>query len=114
MLSAADLRFHIITIESKINDKDDDGNDIERWVVVHKDLPAAVKPLSVRHFVNAQAQQSKIRGRFVIRDCPGLEDGQRVIHRGKIYEIEGWLPDPDSGIEYVTAPYGQGVNLGGF
>lgn len=114
MLKAGDLRYHQITIQSPVMTKDSQGNDIQDWEDLYIDVPAALKPLSVRDFMAASAQQSEVRGRFVIRARPYLDDNQRVIYKGKIYDIKGWLPDPESGQEYVTAPYGQGVNLGGF
>lgn len=115
MLKAGELR-HRITIQNRVLTKNSSGEDIEEWVDLYVDVPAAVKPLSVSQFIAASAVQSKIKGRFVVRFAPDLDNTikQRVIEDGVIYEIEGWLPDPDSGREYITAPYSMGVNLGGF
>lgn len=114
MLKAGDLRYHQITIQNPVMTKDSQGEDIQDWEDLYTNVPAALKPLSVRDFISADAQQSEVRGRFVIRSRPGLTHNQRVLYRGMAYDIKGWLPDPESGQEYVSAPYGQGVNLGGF
>lgn len=116
MLKAGDLRFHRLIIQISVMTKDSHGSDIEDWENLYDDVPARDVPLSVNQFISADAQQSEIRGRFVIRSRPGLGVKQRVIHKGRglVYNIKGWLPDPESGQEYITAPYGQGVNLGGF
>lgn len=114
MLKAGDLRYHVLTIQNPVLQKDSNGDDVQGWENLYTDVPAACIPSSVRQFMAAGANQSKILGRFVIRGRPGLEGKQRIIHRGRIYEVEGWLPDPESGVEYVTAPYGEGVSGGGF
>ena len=114
MLKAGDLRHHRITIQVRVLEKDSQGDDVWEWVNLYTGVPAAKVPLSVNQFMAAQAQQSRIKGRFVIRQRPGLDVKHRVLHNDLVYEIEGWLPDPESGREYITAPYGEGVNQGGF
>lgn len=114
MLKAGDLRYHRLTIQVPVMTKDSQGSDIQEWETLYDKVPAKMVPLSVSQFISADAQQSKVRGRFVIRSRPGLEARHRVVTKGVAYDIEGWLPDPESGNEYITAPYGTGVNLGGF
>lgn len=114
MLKAGDLRHHRVTIQVRRVEKDSNGDDVVEWDDLYVNVPAAKKPISVNQFIAAKAQQSKIKGRFVIRARPGLSAMCRVLSDGLVYDIEGWLPDPESGREYVTAPYGEGVNRGGF
>lgn len=114
MLKAGDLRYHRITIQKSITTKDSQGSDIQDWETIYEDVPAKKVPLSANQFMAAQSQQSQIKGRFIIRSRSGLEGSDRVIEDGKAYDIFGWLPDPESGNEYITAPYGTGVNNGGF
>lgn len=74
----------------------------------------AIEPLSGREFIASQAVQSKISGKFVNRE-PAVRDVDaacRGLHNGKIYQIEAKLPDPESGLEYVSMPFSQGVNDG--
>lgn len=73
---------------------------------------ASIEPLSARDFIAAQANQSEITARIVIRYRPGILPTMRVLHRGKVYAIEGALPDADSGLEYLTLPVSEGVSDG--
>jgi SPP1 family predicted phage head-tail adaptor len=82
------------------------------WLTVWADVPAAIEPLSVRDYIASQANQSEVTARIVIRYRDGLTADMRIKHGTKIYNPAGWLPDPDSGLEYLTAPCSQGVNDG--
>jgi SPP1 family predicted phage head-tail adaptor len=66
---------------------------------------AAIEPLSVRDFIAAQTQQSKISVRIVIRYRPGMTIDMRLIGPdGTIYKPLGFLTDGDSNREYLTVP----------
>lgn len=66
-------------------------------------LYADFQPLSVRDVVTAQAADSEIRARCVIRYRTDVTSKHRVEHRGHVYQIDGDpLPDSASGLEYVT------------
>lgn len=69
------------------------------WAV---DVPAEVAPLSAREFVAAQAGQAQVVVRITIRYRPGVVPTMRIEFRDKTYNVEGVLPDPDSGLEYLT------------
>lgn len=73
---------------------------------------ASVEPLSVREFMQSQATQSEISARVTIRFRDDIEANMRLTHRGKHYNIEGALPDPKSGLEWLTLPVSAGVNDG--
>lgn len=73
---------------------------------------ASVEPLSAREFIAAQAGQSQITARIVIRYRDDVDATMRILFRGKIYNIHGVLPDADSGLEYLTLPVSEGVNDG--
>lgn len=73
---------------------------------------ASVEPLSARDFIAAQANQSEITARIVIRYREGILPTMRILHRGKVYGIQGVLPDADSGLEYLTIPVSEGVKDG--
>lgn len=81
------------------------------WVDVVK-VWAAIEPLSAREFIAAQAAQSEVVGRLVIRRRNDIKAQMRGVYRGQIYNIQGVLPDPKSGREYLTLPYSEGVNDG--
>lgn len=71
-----------------------------------------VEPLSARAFIAAQAAQSKVTGQIVIRYREGIDASMRIRHKGRVYNIEGVLPDDRSGREHLTLPYSEGVNDG--
>lgn len=73
---------------------------------------ASVEPLSAREFIAAQAGQSEISARIKIRYREGIDATMRILHRGKAYNIEGVLADPQSGRHYLTLPVSEGVNDG--
>lgn len=74
---------------------------------------AAVEPLSARELIAAQAVQSKVTARMVIRYRDGLNAAMRIIYRNRIYNIHGLLEDTSSGLEYITIPVSEGVSVTG-
>lgn len=74
---------------------------------------AAIEPLSARDLLAAQAGQSRVTARIVIRHRADLRSDDRIVHNGTIYKIEGTLADKDSGLEYLTIPVSTGVSLDG-
>ncbi|VVN83860.1 hypothetical protein PS704_01312 [Pseudomonas fluorescens] len=78
-----------------------------------ENVPASVEPLSARDLIAAQAGQSEASGRVVIRYRAGVLPTMRIIHRGDVYTIQGQpMPDPVSGLEYLTILVAKGVNDG--
>lgn len=66
---------------------------------------AAIEPLSVKDFIGAQTVKSQISVRIVIRYRPGMSAKMRFIaDDGTVYKPLGFLADPVSGREYLTAP----------
>lgn len=89
------------------------GEMVPGWSTVWSKVPAAVTPLSARDLIAAQAAQSEASARVVIRYRAGVLPTMRIIHRGEVYDIKGpALPDPDSGLEYLTILVAKGVNDG--
>lgn len=110
-LSAGRLR-HRIDIQQKVTEQDSTGDTVTTWQTLAASVPAAVEPLSVREFIAAQATQSQTVARVTIRYRPGLDATMRILHRGQVYNPQGWLADADSGLEYLTTPVTAGVNDG--
>ncbi|WP_237673826.1 phage head closure protein [Vreelandella profundi] len=106
---------HRCTIERPGEDQQDPstGAMIKSWEEVGKAW-MAIEPLSARAFIAAQAAQSEVTGQLVMRYRPNLQldSTMRVRHSGKIYNIEGVLPDNESGREHITLPYSEGLNDG--
>lgn len=110
-MQAGKLR-HQITIQEPVTVQNTDTGAVNKsW----RDVAivwAEVYPLSAREFIAAQASQGKITTRITIRFRTGISHKHRIIFRGGIYNIEGVLPDPVSGREYLTLPCSEGVNDG--
>ena len=109
-LAAGKLRHRVILQEQQ-SVQDTLGEMIVNWVEIARPW-AAVEPLSAREFVASAAGQSQVTARITIRYRAGVNATQRILHRGKIYNIEGVLADKESGLEYLTLPCSEGVNLG--
>jgi SPP1 family predicted phage head-tail adaptor len=89
------------------------GEQVEGWTTVWEKVPASVEPLSARDLIAAQAGQSEASGRMVIRYRPRVLPTMRILHRGDVYNIQGPpLPDPDSGLDYLTILVAKGLNDG--
>lgn len=124
-LAAGRLR-HRVLIEQLLPLRDSNGDVLQDAVTgeVQREWQevatvwAAVEPLSAREFIAAQATQSKVTTRITMR-ARALNPAMRLVHmlssavRGTVYNIEGLLPDRDSGMEYMTIPCSAGVSLNG-
>jgi SPP1 family predicted phage head-tail adaptor len=87
------------------------------WVTIAT-VWAAIEPVSAREFMAAQAIQSAISARIVIRYRDGLNASMRFVHvrTGRpdvVYDPHGFLADKDSGLEYLTIPVSTGVSTSG-
>ncbi|NBF13087.1 phage head closure protein [Pseudomonas sp. Fl4BN1] len=111
-MRAGDLR-HRITFQQLLPGVDPETQEPTDgvWVDVAT-VQAAITPLSGREFIAAKAVNSEVVGRIVIRYRADIKASMRGLSRGLIYNIQGVLPDPKSGREYLTLPYSEGVNDG--
>ena len=70
----------------------------------YKTLWAEARFLRGRNFYAAKAANVKTDVEFIIRNCKGLDETMRVVHKGKNYEIEGIVPmDNRSGYIMIRA-----------
>lgn len=111
MAIAAGRLRHWVDIEEPEDVQDSTGEIVRVWNPFCR-VPASIEPLSAREYLAASSTQSKVIARIVIRWIEGLEARMRINYCGKLYNIEGILPDKESGIEYVTIPVSVGVNEG--
>lgn len=109
-LDAGKLR-HRVTIQRPAQSRDSSGDVRVSWLDVAT-VWAAVEPLSVREFIAGQSMQSQVTARITVRYRDGLSADMRILFRDRIYNPQGWLSDPDSGLEYLTAPCTEGTNDG--
>lgn len=107
-LSAGKLR-HRIELQRPEEVQDPNTGAVDLVWVKYADRWAEYVPSSVREFIAAAAVQSEVKGRFVLREDATITADMRVIHRGKAYQILGVMPDPDSGLEYITLVVSEGV-----
>jgi SPP1 family predicted phage head-tail adaptor len=69
-----------------------------------------VRPASVREFVAAGSEQTKVTTSVKIRYIAGIVPSMRIRHGDRLYAIEGVLPDPVSGREYLTLPCSEVID----
>lgn len=116
-MHAGKLRHRIIP-QKRISSQDPvTGEVVTQWVNLVNStsdggIYGEVVAASARDFVAAQAFQNAVTTRIKIRFRDDIFPQCRILHRGKIYNVEGVLPDPDSGLEYLTLPCSDGVNDG--
>lgn len=110
-MQAGKLR-HRVTIQEPVMVQNSETGAVNKTWLDVATVWAEVSPLSAREFIAAQASQGEITTRITIRYRSGITRQHRIIFRGDIYNIEGVLPDPKSGREYLTLPCSEGVNDG--
>ena len=104
---------HLVTFESPVTTQDESGQPLLSWVPAFSlPISAEIVPLYGRDLIAAQAEQSKVTTRIIVRYRPGFVASMRGVHRETIFNIEAVIPDPDSGFEYVTLMCSSGVNAG--
>lgn len=112
-MRAGSLRHRITFQKSGLVQDLGTGEMLPGWETVWADVPASVEPLSARDLIAAQAGQSEASGRMVIRYRAGVLPTMRILHRSDVYNIQGQpMPDPVSGLEYLTILVAKGVNDG--
>lgn len=116
-IASGKLRHRIeIQAHQYIGQDSTTGEENRDWVKV-RECWASIEPLSARDLIAAQAAQSKATARITIRYADDIDASMRITHvrRGKvvIYEIEGVLEDPTSGLEYITLLCAKGVSIDG-
>lgn len=110
-MRAGKLR-HKVTIQARGEVQDPVSGEMVPGWTDFAPVWASIEPLSARDFIAAQANQSEITARIVIRYREGILPTMRILHRGKVYAIHGPLPDAHSGLEYLTLPVSEGVSDG--
>ncbi len=63
---------------------------------------AEVTPVSAKELIAAAATHVKYNTRIKIRYRSDIDEKDRINFRGKLYNITGIQPDPNSGLEYLT------------
>jgi len=106
---------HRVQIQHKITNQDPQtGEQLTQQWVEFASVRASVEDLSARDFIAAQAGQSEVKTRIVIRYREGISAAMRVVlDDGTICGIVGPpLADAKSRKEYLTLLVTSGVNDG--
>jgi SPP1 family predicted phage head-tail adaptor len=109
-MKAGKLR-HLVQFQRPGTTQDEIGQPVPGWVDAFKEW-AEISPLSGGELISAQAVQSKATARMRLRYRPGFSTTMRGVYRDTIYNIEAVIPDPKSGIEWVTLLCSSGLNAG--
>lgn len=105
------LRHKVSLQELTHTQNQETGAMASAWSEVAK-VMASIEPLSAREFIAAAATQSEVVARITIRYRSDITAKMRIVYRDTVYNIAGILPDPKSGLEYLTLPVSYGVNQG--
>jgi SPP1 family predicted phage head-tail adaptor len=105
MIPAGQLR-HRVTLQKPQTTVSGYGERTTSWADAFT-CWADFHPLSVREFLAQSGLQSQVTARVTIRYRDDVDATMRVTYRGKVYNIAGVLPDPDSGREYLTLPVSE-------
>lgn len=113
-LQAGKLRHRITIQKLEIGGYDPiNGDDTEQsWNDVAT-VWAAVEPFSVREFIESKSKQVEVTARITIRYRNDLTADMRIVHKGLVYNPQGFLADKVSGVEYITIPVSGGVSISG-
>lgn len=94
---------HVVKIQCKNDEWDDDNRPIPISWQDYKTLYAKITHLSGKDLIAAQATQSEVVARMKINYRTDIDTTMRVLHKGRVYAIASpALDDADSGNEYCT------------
>jgi len=103
-LDAGRLKHRVVIEAPTRTQNPTTGEVMTTWAAIAS-VFASIEPLSAKDFIAAQTLKSKINTRIVIRYRSGLNTAMRLVGPdGTIYTPAGFLPDADTGREYLTVP----------
>ena len=91
-MKAGTLR-HRVTVEHRAETRDAYGGVTAVWSAFASSVPAAILPISGREFFAAEANQSEVSAKIVMRELAGLLPSMRIVHNGQQYNIRAILAD---------------------
>lgn len=103
-----------VTFEQRTPGQDAIGQPLDEWdpvptIGVNGTVWAAVKALSGREFLAAQAGQSQVQWKIITRFFEGVTSEMRIREGSTIYNIEAPLPQ---GRDWIISMCSSGVNQG--
>lgn len=111
MIDAGRLR-HVIEIQKRVDTRAPTTGLVQPvWQSEFPTVRADYGAVSMREQLAAGARQAVLSGKFTIRYQTGITPLHRVKWGTRLFNIEGLLPDPDSGVEglvvLVSEVYGE-------
>jgi SPP1 family predicted phage head-tail adaptor len=110
-MRAGRLRHRVTIQRVEIEQDPDTGINSRQWVPVVIDEPAAVESLSGRELLAADARQSAVTLRALIRWREDVLPTMRLLHEGTVYAIRAVLPD-DTHRHYLRLMLERGTTDG--
>jgi SPP1 family predicted phage head-tail adaptor len=93
---------HRVIIQRKTVGKDSAGGMTESWTNFAKNVNAAIDAVTGRESVSSQQITSSITTEISIRWRPGITETMRVLHNSDVYNVEGVIPDSETGRKIIT------------
>lgn len=106
-MRAGSLRHRITIQQATI--KEDDPYREESWGDYRKNVAAKVTFLSAKELVASGAELSEVKARIQVRYDKKINAKMRIIFREELYEIEGVMPDNESGLQWLTLVVNKGL-----
>lgn len=97
-----------VTIQQRNAGQDSYGQPVNTWADVAT-VWANVTDIKGREFLAAQASQSAVTTKILIRDLDGVDAAMRVVHGVDVYNIVAVLRHDDDGLLLMCE---RGVNNG--
>lgn len=106
-MRAGSLR-HRITIQQYTEHNGPFGGEGE-WSDYRNNVAAEVTFLSAKELVASGAEMSEVSARIKVRYDKNINAKMRIKFRDDIYEIEGVMPDNESGLQWLTLSVNKGL-----
>ena len=100
-LKAGSLRHRVVLLDLFADKNETTGVVTESWIPFAT-VWAGKRPLSAVQLMRAGVEMSKSTVLFVIRYRDDIRQSMRLQHGANVYNIDGVIQDPDSGIEHLT------------
>lgn len=109
MTQAGEFR-HVIEIQAPVEEQDTAGQMDTGFSMIYEDVRAKIEPLSGREYIAARQVVAEVTTRIKIRRLPLVVADCRIIHTieddspptVEVYDILAVLPDPKTGLQYMT------------
>ena len=105
-MRAGQLR-HRITIQQYTEQSGPFGGEGE-WSDYRNNVAAEVTFLSAKELVASGAEMSEVSARIKVRYDKNINAKMRILFRDELYEIEGVIPDNESGLQWMTIVVNKG------